>query len=937
MKIIDDFNRILDYIKNFYADYPERQDYDFRFNMKEIIINIEKEESQNQDKEVYTLIDKFIKKILQFLLYNNLIILKSESSTSIRHYFPRAIKTKKRYSVDLDKGLLEVDDSQGFSGKDFYTILKKYFNYNNIKVKINKPKNENKEVNYFSINDYESIIRILLFWDNSDSFIEKVSESYTYLNEFISYKFPNEKITDLREIFRKFDAFLYFDNEYIEQLFGENGLIKKNNLTVKKFLELVSPTSNITRQAVYRWKSKNYLPLSFFIELMKTDYNFDRDFLKHINFLQIGKSSNKISKNLIKAIKSNYENWFINFFPPPPITKLGFIFDYDPFAKDVKLDFLKEYTVFLNNYSKEFLDKYKEVISTIKNKFSKQAEVIYLKSLRMRNFKSFLNETIDFQRGVNILWGLNESGKTTILEAIFFALFIHKPLVHEFKLKRLYPLEIDCLQTHFIHFGKNECEVSLLLRGERRDIEITRKLWKNGKHQIYINNEDIFKNVDIRDYEITIHEPVYNNDFKIENKSLKEKIRKVTSYNIKKIKYVREMDDFLLERGGIEFDIYNIIDEIGFEVKSLNNKFIINKTIASGYINYIMEEISKAYKQINCFFDLRDIYPSFFLEFESISSFINQPNKMLDFFLKSLNLKFIDDLSRENKIETKSVEFTSTLTYFLRDSRDFLFNLFFDVLNRRLTEFSDEYYSDLKFIISHVDYYPTIFCLKNKEKYPIQILSGGERNILILGLFSIFTSISDKNSFYLLDEPSMFLDQVNIEAIKKLFLKLFKNKQLVIATHNESYKNFQPALAYNAWKDNSNASHVFRLRKDKKFFDLISNLLTKYKEIADNSEKEKEIVILIGELLDTQHGVLIDNGFKVLHNGDTIRDKNYMVHLTRKHQNNKIHQFLIRRLDNGSKKNPDEVYHSRGYPDYQIKLNNINVFTNFIKYLKSKK
>ena len=62
-----------------------------------------------------------------------------------------------------------------------------------------------------------------------------------------------------------------------------------------------------------------------------------------------------------------------------------------------------------------------------------------------------------------------------------------------------------------------------------------------------------------------------------------------------------------------------------------------------------------------------------------------------------------------------------------------------------------------------------------------------------------------------------------------------------------------------------------------------------------------------------------------------------MIHLTRKHQNDIIHQFLIRQLDNGSKKQPDEVFHSRGYPDYQIKLSNIKVLTNFIQYLKSKK
>jgi len=283
MKAIKDFNRILEYIEQFYVDYPERQDYDFWFNMKDIVVKIENANSLNQDKEVYLLIDKFIKKILQFLLYKNLIILKSESSTSIRHYFPKAINRKSMHIYAIEEDPIEEADYQEFSGKDFYAILNKYFSYDSIKIKINKTQIKNKEVNYFSINDYESIIRILLYWDNSDNFINKVSESYTFLDEFISYKFPNEKITELREIFKKFDTFLYFDNEFIEQLFGASGLIKRNNLTVKSFLEQVSPTSDITRQALYRWKSKSYLPLSFLIELMKTDYDFDRNFLKYVD------------------------------------------------------------------------------------------------------------------------------------------------------------------------------------------------------------------------------------------------------------------------------------------------------------------------------------------------------------------------------------------------------------------------------------------------------------------------------------------------------------------------------------------------------------------------------------------------------------------------------------------------------------------------------
>ena len=46
-----------------------------------------------------------------------------------------------------------------------------------------------------------------------------------------------------------------------------------------------------------------------------------------------------------------------------------------------------------------------------------------LKTLRAVNFKSLQNETIDFKEGVTLIRGLNESGKSTIMEAVLYALY----------------------------------------------------------------------------------------------------------------------------------------------------------------------------------------------------------------------------------------------------------------------------------------------------------------------------------------------------------------------------------------------------------------------------------------------------------------------------------------------------------------------------------
>ena len=59
------------------------------------------------------------------------------------------------------------------------------------------------------------------------------------------------------------------------------------------------------------------------------------------------------------------------------------------------------------------------------------------------------------------------------------------------------------------------------------------------------------------------------------------------------------------------------------------------------------------------------------------------------------------------------------------------------------------------------------------------------------------------------------------------------------------------------------------------------------------------------------------------------------IHLTRRTKF--IYQFLIRRLDNGQIKKPDEAYFSEDYPESQKENSITQVLYNFIEYLKSKR
>ncbi|MFX1570766.1 MAG: hypothetical protein ACFFCV_20705, partial [Promethearchaeota archaeon] len=100
---------------------------------------------------------------------------------------------------------------------------------------------------------------------------------------------------------------------------------------------------------------------------------------------------------------------------------------------------------------------------------------------------------------------------------------------------------------------------------------------------------------------------------------------------------------------------------------------------------------------------------------------------------------------------------------------------------------------------------------KNEEILPISNLSGGERSKLILMLLSYLIRISNKSSFFIIDEPNELLDPYNINNMKSLFSRLFRNKQIIICTFIENYKSFKPALIYHIEKDKNNISSISQI------------------------------------------------------------------------------------------------------------------------------
>lgn len=129
---------------------------------------------------------------------------------------------------------------------------------------------------------------------------------------------------------------------------------------------------------------------------------------------------------------------------------------------------------------------------------------------------------------------------------------------------------------------------------------------------------------------------------------------------------------------------------------------------------------------------------------------------------------------------------------------------------------------------------------------------------------------------------------------------------------------------------------ILRVKKNELFIiNRMIFILKKYENIKCNNQKEKKKVRKFGTLLDNGSEKLEKLGFNIQHNGDTIKNNFFGIHLTRR--NRFINQFLIRKLENGQTKRPDEAYFSEEYPEPMKEKCNTQVLYEFIEHLKNKK
>lgn len=111
-------------------------------------------------------------------------------------------------------------------------------------------------------------------------------------------------------------------------------------------------------------------------------------------------------------------------------------------------------------------------------------------------------------------------------------------------------------------------------------------------------------------------------------------------------------------------------------------------------------------------------------------------------------------------------------------------------------------------------------------------------------------------------------------------------------------------------------------------------ILKRYERIMEDPKKEAKFVRRLGFLLDKGKIKMQSKGFSYYHNDDTVKDRNFGIHLTRRSSKGVIHQFLVRKLQNGELLKPDIAFFSKGYPAEQQSKGTIEPLNEFVEYFK---
>ena len=220
---------------------------------------------------------------------------------------------------------------------------------------------------------------------------------------------------------------------------------------------------------------------------------------------------------------------------------------------------------------------------------------MYIKNLKLQNFRNYENEKIEFDKNINVLYGDNAQGKTNILEAIFFSSFGKS-------FRTLKEKEIIKKDEEF-----SKIEVNYVKKDREGNIKFL--ISKDNKKSIFINDIKIKKLSELLgNVNIVLFEPSDINIFKegpkYRRKFLDMMIGQLRSnyvYNLNQYLKVLEQRNNYLKQNNYNEEMLDIWDEslvkYGKVIFNYRNEFIdkIKEKIVDIHKKIANEEITMKY------------------------------------------------------------------------------------------------------------------------------------------------------------------------------------------------------------------------------------------------------------------------------------------------------------------------------------------------------
>ncbi len=104
---------------------------------------------------------------------------------------------------------------------------------------------------------------------------------------------------------------------------------------------------------------------------------------------------------------------------------------------------------------------------------------MYLKEVQIRNYKNFLKERFLFQKGVNVIIGENDSGKTNLMQAIRLVLDKRMDWREREISEKMFSESLDNWQGHIIIISLRFAE----LNAEKEEEAILKYISGNKDHE----------------------------------------------------------------------------------------------------------------------------------------------------------------------------------------------------------------------------------------------------------------------------------------------------------------------------------------------------------------------------------------------------------------------------------------------------------------------